>query len=102
MTRDNLVNAILYNNDDWSCPDSGHCPKPYGECEECASELLHKYESSIRQGVLNLVIAKVQYELDTIPLKFEDDSLEQLYSTGVKAGYLYTIDLVKDLKEKYK
>lgn len=48
MTRENLVEAIIKNNDNWSCPDSGTCEKPGAEsCQECAEKLLEEYENNI-------------------------------------------------------
>jgi len=50
VTRTELIDAIVANCEDWSCPGEGRCKHecPTEEdCKKCASELLKEYEDSL-------------------------------------------------------
>lgn len=56
MTRENLIQAIYDNTDDWSCqytcPHTMEEENPQAVCMECADKLLAEYEKKIRADAI--------------------------------------------------
>lgn len=63
MTRENLLQAIYDNMDNWSCQSD--CPptmekeNPQEVCMQCANDLLAEYEKQIRADAIDVFLNNV-------------------------------------------
>jgi len=69
MTRENIIQAIFDNENNWSCPEYS-CDKPEEEgntgecCLKCAEKMLEEYEKHIKLDAIERFADSILCELD--------------------------------------
>lgn len=71
MDRLDLIDAIMHNQSDWSCPNSSDCEDVEKnddrllQCKACAEALLTEYEKAIRDALVEELILKAHSKCNT-------------------------------------
>jgi len=112
MTRENLIQAIYDNTDEWSCnhpcPHTNEEDNPKDVCMKCAVRMLDRYEQEIRAKVIEKAKELIKVRLvDNLSLadatKYGNKNAKQQensYSTVMKYEIAQCVDdLVEDLEQ---
>lgn len=103
MTRENLLQAIYDNADEWSCAYSCQYDmkeeNPKIVCMDCANKLLKEYEQQIRADAIEEFVGNTIEEIENIK-KWYEEQYKEIYDVQICIVLEDLNNLINGLKEQ--